>query len=513
MRFPDWKLLTLPALSGLLVFASLPGVDQGYLAWAAYVPLAIFLSRCRTTGAAFLGGLVAGIVQFTLLLRWIPGVLVQYGSLSFILAWFLYGLLTVFLATYPGLAVAMTGYSMRRCGPACLLTFPFALVSFELLRNYTPFGGFPWLLTGYSQTNWLQIAQIADITGVYGVSLLILLVNVAIAWLILNGAGTWRRLWPAVIACGLVLLCFAYGYSSLRKWNSDEARHRAAILQADIPLDGPGQVAEWKFQEGYRQMANKLRDAAIDLVVLPESPAPMSFERDAAYQQGMRSLARRYSMGIVLSNVAFGGTGEDPGYFNSAYFLGPDGSVLGRYDKIQLVPFGEYVPLKRAFFFLESITREVSDFRPGREYLRVRFDGHQMSAIICYEAVFPNLARRFVAGGSQLIVNLTNDAWYGRTAAPYQHLAMSRWRAIENRRWLIRAANSGISAVIDPAGRIRSSTGLFREETCVGSFDFVSDLSIYSRCGDLCAWLCVIISCLVLLRSCLARKCPRLWQN
>ncbi len=505
MRFPDWKLLTLPALSGLLVFASLPGADQGYLAWVAYLPLAIFLSRRPTTWAAFMGGLVAGIVQFALLLRWIPGVLIQYGNLPDILAWSLYGLLAVFMGAYAGLAAGLTGYSIRRCGPTGLLTFPFALVSVELLRNYTPFGGFPWLLTGYSQTECLKLAQIADITGVYGVSLLIMLVNVAIAWLIMNGPGAWRRLWPALIACSLVLLCLAYGSSSLRRWSPDQAVRKVAILQADIPLQGPDQVAEWKFQEGYLQMANKLRAVAIDLLVLPESPAPRSFDQDTAYQEAMRSLAKRYSMGIVLSNVALSGGGEDAGYFNSAYFLGHDGSVLGRYDKIQLVPFGEYVPLKWVFFFLESITREVSDFRSGREYLRARIDGHQMNAIICYEAVFPNLARRFVAEGSELLVNLTNDAWYGRTAAPYQHLAMSRWRAIENRRWLIRAANSGISAVIDPAGRIQSSTGLFREETCIGPFDFVSHLSVYSRCGDVCAWLCVIILCLVLLRSCQAR--------
>ncbi len=502
MRFPNWKLLTLPVFSGFLAFASFPAVSQGYIAWVAYVPLAIFLMRCPTTGEAFLGGLVAGIVQTSLLLCWIPGVLVLYGSLSNILAWLLYGLLAIFLGAYPGLAAGVTGYSMRRRGPAYLLTLPFAWVSVELLRNYTPFGGFPWLLTGYSQTDYLRIVQIADITGVYGVSLVVILANVAIAWLILNGPGVRRRLWPAFAACSLFLLCFAYGHFSLMKWSPGEAGQMAAILQGDIPLDGPEQVVEWKFQEGYLQMADRLRGAAIDLLVLPESPAPRFFDQDRTYREEMRSLAKRFSMGIILSNVAFSGAGDHTKYFNSAYFLGPDGDVLGRYDKIQLVPFGEYVPLKRAFSFMESITREVSDFYPGREYFRARVKGHQISAIICYEAVFPNLARRFVADGCELLVNLTNDAWYGRSAAPYQHLAMARWRAIENRRWLLRAANSGISAVIDPAGRIRSSTELFTEEACVGPFDFVSHVSLYSRYGDVCAYLCVIILCFVLLRSC-----------
>ncbi|NWG11929.1 MAG: apolipoprotein N-acyltransferase [Acidobacteria bacterium] len=495
----DWKLITLPVLSGFLAYASFPAISQGYLAWVAYVPLAIFVGRLSTFRSAFLGGLLVGIIQFSLLLCWIPGVLVQYGNISTVLAWLLYGLMILILGTYPAIAAGTTGYAMQRRGPSCLLLLPFAWVSVELLRSYTPFGGFPWLLTGYSQTDYLPVVQIADITGVYGLSLLILIANVGIAWRILKGPAARTRLWPALAACGLILLCLAYGHVSLRKWSPGPTLRKTAILQANIPLEGPDREVEWKFQEGYLRMADALRGKTIDLLVLPESPAPKSFEQDKAYQEAMRSLAKRYPMGLILSNVA---TGRDEGaseYFNSAYFLDSDGNLSGRYDKVRLVPFGEYVPFKRAFFFLDSITREVSDFSAGSEFLRVRVGGHQTSAIICYEAVFPSLARRFVSGGSELLVNLTNDAWYGNTPAPYQHLAMARWRAVENRRWLIRAANSGISAVIDPGGRIRSATGLFREEACTGPFDFVSELTIYSRYGDVCACLCVIISCVVLL--------------
>jgi apolipoprotein N-acyltransferase len=201
----------------------------------------------------------------------------------------------------------------------------------------------------------------------------------------------------------------------------------------------------------------------------------------------------------VFNNIADTERAGKTVYFNSAYFLDREGKPLARYDKIHLVPFGEYIPLRRLFFFAETITKDVEDFTPGAGYVLAPLEGRPVNALICFEAVFPELARRFVRDGSQLIVNLTNDAWYGWTAAPFQHLAMSRWRAIENRRYMLRAANSGISAIVRPTGGLQAVTGLFREEICVGFFAFSSAQSIYTRFGDVFVLACAIILCLLVI--------------
>jgi apolipoprotein N-acyltransferase len=203
---------------------------------------------------------------------------------------------------------------------------------------------------------------------------------------------------------------------------------------------------------------------------------------------------------MVFNNIAQSEEGGRIRYFNSAYFLSREGIELARYDKIHLVPFGEYIPLRRAFFFAESITRDVSDFDPGREYVTAALDGHPASAIVCFESVFPGLVREFIRRGSQLLVNLTNDGWYGDSAAPYQHLMMSRWRAVENRRFLLRATNSGVSAIVDPSGRVQVSTPLLEQDICIGNFAFLSHKTIYTRYGDCFPVACVIISCLLLFR-------------
>lgn len=501
MRGLDLKSILLPALSGLLGFASLPALGQGYLAWFAQVPLLLFLLRRPSGGRAFLGGVVAGFVQFACLLSWIPPVLVNYGGVPALVAWVLFALLMIAIALYPGFACGLTGACMQRAGKGLLFLFPFAWVTAEVLLSFTLFGGFPWMLAGYSQTRNLALIQIADITGVYGVSFVVLCVNAGIVWLFHGGVRKPKRLLPVLGALGLVTACVSYGFRSLQRWDGASPRYTAALLQGNISADDPDDLMRRKFEGDYLAMAARIKSSRVDLLVLPESPAPKSYQLDEEYRQRLQELARHYSLGIVFSNVAFAEAPGDSRYFNSAYFLDQDGRMRGRYDKIHLVPFGEYVPMKSVFFFLESITREVSDFSPGREYVQVETPAGRMSAIICFEAVFPGLVRKFVARGSKLIVNLTNDAWYGDSAAPHQHLEMARWRAIENRRYILRAANSGISAIIDPAGRVCASTGLMKQDTCLGRFDFVSYRSLYTRAGDVFAALCAIISFLLLTYS------------
>ncbi len=484
----------LPALTGVLSLAAFPKLNQGYLAWACFVPLLVFILRCAGARRAFWAGFVAGFIQFFGLIAWIPQVLTRYGNVAEPLCWFLYLLMVGVLACFPGSACAVTRYCMRGLGSWALFLFPAAWVSQEHLRSYAPFGGFPWLLTGYSQTDYLHLVQISDVTGVYGVSFLILTFNSAIVWALLSDTPKSRRMAPLALALLLLGGSALYGERMLRRWGSLKPELTAALLQGNLSFEESERELAWKFRDGYARMAERLEGTKVDLLVLPESPTPLMFQFDTVYAGTLRQLAARYSLGMIFNNVTVSYAGGGERYFNSAYFLSRDGVEVGRYDKVHLVPFGEYVPWKSLFFFVESITKDVGDFQPGSNLTTVRLGDHTANALICFEAIFPYLARQFVRRGSNLIVNLTNDGWYGDSAAPYQHLAMARWRAVENRRYMLRAANSGISAIIEPTGALQVATGLLREDVCVGRFGFVQDQTWYTQHGDVLANVCVIIT-------------------
>ncbi len=492
-------LLILPVLSGLLTCVSFPRIDQGYVAWFALVPLLLYLIEARTVGKAFWGGFIAGVVEFLGVLYWIPPVLTRYGGLSLPTAWGMFLLMVAVLGCYSAAACALTRLCMKGRGPCLLLVFPPAWVMMEFLRSRIPFGGFPWLLIGYSQTDYLRLIQIADIVGVYGVSFAIAWMNTALVWAWHRRSRGLTALGPIALGAVMLTVSLAYGSASLRRWDRLKPHYRAALLQENMGIDESEAELARKYKEGYISMANQLGSSKIDLLVLPESPSPLIYQYDPDYREALQRLARRYTLGIIFNNVSFRAVEGTTRYFNSAYFMDGSGNEVARYDKIHLVPFGEYVPLKRLFFFSETISKDVGDFCPGTEYVTVNLGGHEVNALICFEAVFPDLSCEFIRRGSQLIVNLTNDAWYGDTAAPYQHLEMARWRAIESRRYLLRAANSGISAVIEPSGRIQAQTGLLREDIGSGTFAFLVEKTIFVRVGSHFPILCVIITFLALL--------------
>jgi apolipoprotein N-acyltransferase len=485
----------LPVLSGFLLAASFPRIGLGLLAWAALIPLIIFIDYAKSRRIAFCGGFLAGVIPFFILMRWIPGVLSHFGNLSPVLAWVAYAFLVCLLACYPAIACAITKYGMFRYGNYLLLGFPFVWVLMEYAQTYTPFGGLPWLGVGYTQTQYLSILQIAEITGIYGISFLVLGFNTVAAWLILRKNRRWFDALPLMTVVLLIFVCWAFGQIKLKEWQKLKPGFQAAMLQGNISLDDSDEVQIDKFRDGYVRMADKLEPDRPDLLLLPESPSPVFYQSGFFYRRTMEQLAGRFPLGLILSNVNFGESNGNSSYFNSAFFLDRDGALVDIYDKIHLVPFGEYIPLQKIlYFFNETISKDVGSFSPGTaEYHPIKVGAHPANAIICFEAIFPGLVRRFVNNGSQLIVNLANDGWYGISDAPFQHLEITRLRAIENRRYLLRATNSGISAIIEPSGRIQTSTGLRKEAICRGKFDFVWEKTFYTRYGDIFVFLCAII--------------------
>jgi len=503
-----------PVISGLILAAAFPRANQGWLGWAAWVPLILFVARTRSRRAAFAGGWFTGVVGFFILLWWMPDVMANYGGMPSFLSWAAYALLIAVLACYPATVCAFTRHLMLRRGERYLLLFPFVWIAMELVASVTPFGGFPWLLAGYTQTRFLTVIQISDITGIYGVSFLLLCVNTALAWLAwifyteIRQCGArpaprkiTRRFFnreafaPLAAAVVLFAAVLVYGHAAVNRWEKSEAPFQAALLQGNLSVDDTHEALYEKFERGYVRMADTLPPGSVDFLILPESSAPKLFQGDEHYRRAMENLARRYTLGLVLSNINYKERQDETWeYFNSAFFLAGDGSLTGVYDKIHLVPFGEYIPYKKLLFFAETVSKEMGGFSEGDELKNLPLGGRPANAVICFEAVFPDLVRRFSAGGSQLIINLTNDGWYGISAAPYHHLEIARARAVENRRFFLRAANTGFSAVIEPTGRVASQTGLGEEAICLGRFGFIEEKTFYSRHGNVFAWLCVFIS-------------------
>jgi apolipoprotein N-acyltransferase len=487
-------MLLTSVLTGFLLAASFPRTSQGYLAWVAFIPLITYVFKTQTSLRAFWGGFIAEAIAIFWLLIWIPDVLMRFGGMQGAPAWIAFALMVFLLACYPAAACALVKHLAVRGGKAFFLLFPAVWILFEYAQSLSPFGGFPWLLAGYSQSDYLSIIQIADITGIYGISCVILCVGTAVVWLMLYRGNKLLTYTPLIAAVLLVAACFVYGRISIHRWDGIHGGFKTAMLQGNISDSDPEEILVNKFQRGYVQMADRLVHEDVDLLVLPESPTPVLFQYDFTYRETLAKLAGRYSLGIVFNGIHSEDSGNSFRYFNSAYFLNRYGTLTGRYDKIHLVPFGEYIPLKKLFFFVETIAKDVDSFHPGNNHQVLKIGDHPAGAIICFEAVFPDLVRRFVRRGSQLMVNLTNDAWYGDSAAPYQHLAIARLRAVENRRYLLRAANSGISAIIDPSGRIQTSTGLLQEAVCKGRFAFLAEKTFYTRYGDVFVFLCAIIS-------------------
>ncbi|MBN2241992.1 MAG: apolipoprotein N-acyltransferase [Acidobacteria bacterium] len=486
--------LLLPVVTGLLLAASFPRIDQPFLAWVALAPLCAFMVRVHSPFRAFWGGWLAGGVELFGLLAWMPGVVESHGGLPGWLAWTGYALLILLLACFTGAACCATKGLMRWGGDAHLLLFPAVWVLVEYAQTRVPFGGFPWLQLGYTQSDRLVLIQIADLAGVYGISFLLAGASTAIFWIVMHRGRRFRSWYPALSLLVLVLACLLYGQASLDRWDGLRADYSAAMLQANLAADEAPSVLAEKYQAGYRRMADTL-PPSVDLLVLPESPTPVMYERDARYRALLGDLAARATLGLIFNNIRSEETGEGMKYFNSAYHLNQKGELSGIYDKIHLVPFGEYIPLKSLFAAMQTVTRDVGAFEPGRNKTIFRLGRRPVNVTICFEAIFPGLVRQFVRGGSRLIVNLTNDRWYGDSNAPLQHFSIARWRSIENRRYFLRAANSGISAVIEPTGRIQAATGILQEAVCEGRFAFCAQQTFYTRYGDVFVFLCAIIVC------------------
>jgi apolipoprotein N-acyltransferase len=486
--------LLLPALSGVLLFLSFPKFGHGAIAFVALAPL---LSALDGAGAraGFARAYLTGFVSSVGVLYWTALVVMQFGGMGLALGIVAMLLLCVAFSLFHGLFGALVGAWTARFGSSALLLAPLAWVSAELLRAHV-LCRFPWCLLGYSQADHESLIQIAAWTAVYGVSFLLVLVSAALAYA-LGRSPRRARLAVAVSVAAVIAAVWGCGRLRLSQPVTETGRIRVGLIQANISQEDKWE--EGRAFDNLERHVSLTREAAgrgARLVVWPESAVPYYFDSDLSVSEPLQSLARELHLDLLFGNDdTDAGLGRERRIWVGAKLLLPTGELSFRYHKMRLVPFGEYTPFESLLSlggrYAARVVQAVGTFTPGTEYTVGSVEGHRFSALICYEAIFPDLVREFTARGSELVVNMTNDAWYGHTSAPYQHFAMARFRAVENGKYLVRAANTGISAVVDPRGRVLESTSLFVPATLVREVPFVAETTFYARHGDVFAWGCL----------------------
>jgi apolipoprotein N-acyltransferase len=486
-----------------LLALSFPRFGHSALAWIALAPLLASLTvvvRRRAAAPrhssrrAFTLGLLSGFVYFVGTIYWTSQVMSQYGDLPTWVAVLLMLALAAYLALYPAIFAVVIERLRRAFGPAALLLAPAVWVTTELARTYV-FTGFPWVVLGYSQATVLPIAQLASLVGVYGVSALVVLVNVAfVASALASARWRWWAVGVTVVAVAGTAL-----WGSARIADGALTRSgtpfRVALVQGNVAQDQKwDQARAATILQTYLDLSLGASARGARLIIWPESSLPFLFQEDPAAGDALRLLAFRTHSYLLFGSDQIERQFTPPRYFNSAFLLDPAGTVAGVYRKMHLVPFGEYVPVKRLLFFAGPLVAAVSDFSAGEQMVMMPVAGHPTSTAICYEVVYPDLARQATARGSQLLTTITNDAWFGRSSAPWQHFEQATLRAIEQGRYLARAANTGISGIVDPYGRVVLRSGIFEQAVLVGEIRFLTDRTVYARTGDLFAYLCAILT-------------------
>jgi apolipoprotein N-acyltransferase len=399
---------------------------------------------------------------------------------------------------FPALFALITRRIVMAYGRSALMAAPVVWVATELGRSYIT--SFPWELLGYSQVTVLPIAQLASLFGVYGLSMLVAAVSAALAFAAPGPPQGPVRYMPAAGALMIVLAIAVWGSRRVAasEWTRAGEPIRIGMIQGNVD-----QAQKWDvkrasaiFQDYVNLTRQAIREGA-QLVLWPESSTPFLFEENLPAADVVRTLAQQAQVPIVLGSDQIE-RGHPDRFFNSAFLVRADGATGGVYRKMHLVPFGEYVPFQRLLFFAAPLTEQAGTFSPGLNPELLPVDGHRLSVAICYEVVYPDLVRQFVAGGSELLTTITNDAWFGQTSAPVQHFQQAAMRAIENGRYLVRSANTGISGIVDPYGRVLAETPIFQSAVLVGEARFLRTSTFFSRHGDVLAYASVVATLVLL---------------
>jgi apolipoprotein N-acyltransferase len=493
----------LAACSGLLLAATFPTIGLWPLAWFALVPLFLAL-KDQTVKNGFLIAGTTGLAFFAGTVYWVTNSVHFYGNVPLIPASLITLLLCAYLALYPALFGLCVTQLQRHRPHLVFIAAPAIWTALELARTYV-FSGFPWALLGYSQYSFLQIVQISDITGVYGVSFLIVFVNASLSKLLLE-----RRFMPIVAAACVMALVAGYGYLRLQA-PEQPGGLKISVVQGNIEQDKKWDPAYQQQTIGvYKRLTSQALAEHPDLVIWPETSTPFYFDgqdpRERQLSADLRDFVKSNKVPLLFGSPTY--EIRQPRNVllrNSAFLLDGNGGLAAKYDKFHLVPFGEYVPLKSVLFFVEKMVQAIGDFATGADYTVMTLKNGsaspgetRLSTVICYEIIFPDLVRQFVGRGAGIVTTITNDAWFGKTSAPYQHFSMAVFRAVENRVPVARAANTGVSGFIDSKGQVLAVSDIFTETYVTRTLKPGGTRTFYTRFGDAFSYLCCILSIIAL---------------
>jgi len=471
--------------SGMLLFLSFPKFGLGFIAWIAFVPLFIALRNVASLRRALFLGCITGLTASVGIIYWITYVVVNYGYLPLYLGITIMLLLACYLGVY--IALFATGIVYFRRKVPLYLVAPVLWVCLEYLKSQL-FTGFPWENLGYSQFNNIFFIQIADIAGVYGLSFLIVLLNVAFFEVITERS----KKSFALAASVLLLWSGVYAYGVWRIHQIDQSLKDAPAMEVSLIQGNIDQSIKWNenFQKEtiniYEDLSMRHPTANGGLIVWPETAVPFNFQDENDLHHQVRDISIKTKSWFVFGSMSYATGSGNTTFFNSAYLLSPEGDIRGKYDKVHLVPYGEYVPLRTLFPFISRLTAGIGDFAEGKGFYPLTMGERKIGVMICYEGILPEAARMYKNAAAELLVSITNDAWFGTTSAPYQHLSMSIFRAVETRLYLVRAANTGISAIVDPTGKILVQSEIFKKTTIHGRVKFIKLPTFYARYGN---WL------------------------
>jgi apolipoprotein N-acyltransferase len=470
--------------SAIVLGLAFPRTDWDTGAWIALVPLFILALGARPR-VAFTWGWLFGTVFFLVLLRWLNFTFRTFSTIPWPLSWGP----TLLLAAWCGLFVAavagLTAWLAARRSPSwALATAPFLWVGAEWLRGHL-FGGFPWGTLGYSQHQRLPVIQIAELGGVHAVSLVLVVANAALA-------GAFLLRWRAavtgvVLGAALVGATLGFGTWRLRE-PPPPGRASVALMQPSIEqpmkFDPDHATVVLRIYQELTRQAGAERPA---LIVWPETAAPTALRRDPALLRLLTTMSAEIGVPLLVGSIDVL-DGAPTRLTNTAFLVGERG-ITERYDKIHLVPFGEYVPLSSVIGFVRGWAEFIADLEPGSRAVVFPGPPAPFGVVICYEGIFPDLFREFVNNGARLMVNMTNDGWFGRTSGPGQHLSMYPFRAVEHRIAVVRAANTGVSAFIAPTGQVVRHLGLFQRGVISDQVPLREGRTLFTRIGDWVAWL------------------------
>ncbi len=496
-------------VSGVLTGFSAPGMGPGAIALIALVPLLAVISSASPR-RAFLLGWLAGTVTFTVSMSWVAYTMHTFGGLPYLLAVPIMLLLATYLGGYT--ALFAVGVRWLSSGQVVLqvplvLGAPLLWVTLEYLRSYL-LTGLPWNLLGLSLYPYTRLIQFADLTGIYGISFFVVIINVSLYALLRpfirqGGRRQSYYLNHAILLLMLPICVATYGQVRIASLSLNHQSNpnpdgpiRAALIQPNIP-----QSSKWNpgfLFETINRLERLTRSAGeLDLIIWPEAAVPLVLDRDLFYKMRVEQLAKELNTHLLVGSLSK--TTRDNATLNAAYLIDPEGHTIARAAKEHLVPFGEYVPLEKLLPFVRKLTDDIGDLLPGEGPAVLAHPRATLGLAVCYELIFPALVRERFKDGADLLVTITNDAWFGDSAAPEQHLATAVFRAIENRTYVLRAANTGISAMVDPYGLINPRTQLNTEAALTVQADVRIDNPFYSRHGDLFARASVILVVLLAL--------------